>query len=80
MSLSTTELSQFPLSVLSVLMDGPAGLPPLGTLASDTANANIVPENTFVLVFSVGITTIALAVRLFTKARLIKKWNLEDSE
>lgn len=80
MGLDRYTLSQLPASVLVHLLEGPSSPPPVGISADDTVNVNVIPQNTFVMVFSVSISTIALAARLYTKARLIKKWDLEDSE
>ena len=63
---------------LQALLDGPAESPPPGVIPNFVDPPSIYPQIIVTLVLTLCISTLALAIRTYTKLRVIKAWHLED--
>lgn len=65
-------------SQLQALLDGPAERTPPGMTPNFIDPPSIYPEILFTLVLTLSISTFAVALRTYTKLRVIEAWHLED--
>ena len=65
---------------LHALLDGPAGKPPSGVVPNLQNPPTLDGLIVFCIIFFSIITILALSMRLYTKAFIIKVWAYEDCE
>ena len=64
--------------LVQAILNGPAGPPPLGVTSNFVNPPNIGPPVLNFTVATAVLTTIILAIRIFTKVYLMKAWDIED--
>ena len=73
-------ISVYPDAAIEQFLKSPAGLPPDGESYSFEASDNDARGGLAFLVFALVVATVSLTVRSYTKLKLMKQWNTEDSE
>ena len=63
---------------VQALLDGPAGTPPPGMKPNFVDPPSLFTPIIVTLALTLFISTSALAMRIYTKLRIIKAWHLED--
>ena len=73
-------ISAYPDAVIEQLLKLPAGPPPNGESYSFEESENAGSGGFAFLVFAIAVATISLIIRSYTKLKLMKQWNTEDSK
>ena len=63
---------------VQALLNGPAGVPPPGTVPDFVNPPDFLYGVIVTLVLTLSVSTIALVTRIYTKLRLIKSLDIED--
>lgn len=65
-------------SLLEALLDGPASAPPKGQTSNLDNPTEYVEVSYFVLIFTIVVATLSVAVRVYTRLRITKNFDIAD--